>query len=97
MRLAARSPARPPQVQENLALVLGLRGRYEEARSAGQVALTPAKADENVTYLRELSQARAAAGKVADTDDAAAGSPARSASAGLPQPTYQLGASRPAE
>ena len=39
------APARTPQMQENLALVLGLRGSYDEARSAGQAALPPAKAD----------------------------------------------------
>ena len=82
LRKAQRSAGRTPQVQENLALVLGLRGRYEEARSAGQVALPPAKAEQNVAYLRDLGQARG---------DSAAGDPTRKASASLPQPTYQLG------
>ena len=72
-RLSAAA-ARTPQVQENLALVLGLRGRYEEARSTGQTALSPAKADQNVAYLRELGQARSTAGAAAGP----AGAPAAS-------------------
>ena len=81
LRKAQRSAERTPQMQANLALVLGLRGRYEEARSAGQAALPLAKAEQNVAYLRELSQARG---------DSAAGESTRKA-ASLPQPTYQLG------
>ena len=91
LRKAQRSAGRTPQMQENLALVLGLRGRYEEARSAGQAALPPAKAEQNVAYLRELGQARSTASAATDRGDSAAGDPARKASASLPQPTYQLG------
>ena len=65
-------------MQENLALVLGLRGKYEEARSAGQAALPPAKAEQNVAYLRELGQARSR--ERADLRPAA-GEPTRKASA----------------
>jgi Flp pilus assembly protein TadD len=97
LRKVARSAGRTPQVQENLALVLGLRGRYEEARSAGQAALPPAKADQNVAYLRELGQARTAASAAEDRAGRAADDPARKASASLPQPTYQLGGPRPVE
>jgi Flp pilus assembly protein TadD len=86
LRKAQRSAGRTPQVQENLALVLGLRGRYDDARSAGQASLPPAEADRNVAYLRELGEARSAAGDSA-----------RRASASLPQPSYQLGGPRPAE
>jgi len=96
LRKAQRSAGRTPQVQENLALVLGLRGRYEEARSAGQAALPPAKAEQNVAYLRALGQARSAASATTNRDDPSSGDPARKASASLPQPTYQLGGPRPA-
>jgi Flp pilus assembly protein TadD len=95
LRKAQRSPARTPQVQENLALVLGLRGRYDEARSAGQAALPPAKAEQNVAYLRELEQARSAASATTERADPAGADPARKASASLPQPTYQLGGPPP--
>ena len=77
-------------MQENLALVLGLRGRYDEARSAAQDALPPAKADQNVAYLRELGQARSAAGATASSPGLAAADPARK-NASLPQPSFQLG------
>jgi Flp pilus assembly protein TadD len=95
LRKAQRSAGRTPQVQENLALVLGLRGRYEEARSAGQAALPPVKAEQNVAYLRALGEARSAASAATDRADAAAGDRARKASASLLQPTYQLGGPRP--
>lgn len=95
LRKAQRSAGRTPQMQENLALVLGLRGRYEEARSAGQAALPPAKADQNVAYLRELGQARSAANATEDRAGPAATDPLRKASASLPQPSYQLGGPQP--
>ena len=95
---AQRSAQRSPQVHENLALVLGLRGRYDEARSVGQAALPPAKADQNVAYLRELGRARSAAGSAAaSAGPVVAVDPARKASASLPQPSYQLGGPVPAE
>ncbi len=94
LRKAQRSTGATPQMQENLALVLGLRGRYDEAQSAGQAALPPAKAEQNVAYLRELGRARSAAAPA----EAPAGDAIRKASAAsLPQPSYQLGGPRAAE
>jgi Flp pilus assembly protein TadD len=97
LRKAQRSAGATPQMQENLALVLGLRGRYDEAQSAGQAALPPAKAEQNVAYLRELGRARSAAAPAEAPTGAVAGDPARKASASLPQPSYQLGGPRAAE
>jgi Flp pilus assembly protein TadD len=97
LRKAQRNTGRAPQVQENLALVLGLRGRYDESRSAGQAALSPATADQNVAYLRELGQARSTAAAVDAPTGPGAGDPVRNASASLPQPTYRLGGPRPGE
>lgn len=98
LRKAQRSSGRTPQIQENLALVLGLRGRYEEARSTGQAALSPAKADQNVAYLRELGQARSAAGAADGPAGApAASDPAPKVSASLAQPSYRVGGPRAAE
>jgi len=68
------------KVQQNLALVLGLGGKYAEARTAAEAALPVAKAGENVTYLQKLAEARTAA-EPAD----------KAAAANLPLPTYQLG------
>jgi Flp pilus assembly protein TadD len=88
LRKAQRSAGKVPHVRGNLALVLGLRGRYDEARSLGAAALPALAADGNVTYLRDLSQAKSAG--VTDSRDGEGGAPRR-ASASLPQPTYQLG------
>jgi Flp pilus assembly protein TadD len=99
LRKAQRGAGQTPKMQENLALVLGLRGRYDEVRSAGQAALPPAKADQNVAYLRELGRARseANAGEKSAAPPSAATEPARKATASLPQPTFQLGGPKPAE
>ncbi|HWB45929.1 MAG TPA: tetratricopeptide repeat protein [Hyphomicrobiaceae bacterium] len=78
LRKAQRAAPHDPQVQQNLALVLGLTGKYEEARTAAQAALPPAKASENVSYLKTLVGTRTADGSA-------------SANAGLSQPVYRLG------
>lgn len=90
----------PPQMQQNLALVLGLRGKYDEARVLGEAALPPAKAGDNVDYLKRLASAKSAANR-ADGSEPAAKAPAkaldRKANASLPQPAYQLGRSPSAD
>ena len=91
LRKAQRSAGKPSQIQENLALVLGLRGRFDEARTVGQSVMPPAKADQNVAYLQALDKARTAASSAGIGPDTAAGDPAHKASASLPQPVYQLG------
>lgn len=68
------------RMQQNLALVLGLGGKYEEARRVAETALPAPKASGNTAYLRQLAEARGD------------GNP-RNAS--LPQPTYQLGGPAP--
>jgi Flp pilus assembly protein TadD len=97
LRKAQRGAGQTPQMQENLALVLGLRGRYDEARSAGQAALPPAKADQNVAYLRELGRARSEANGAETPGAQTAAEPASKATASLPQPSFQLGGPKPAE
>lgn len=79
LRKAQRAAPHDAQVQQNLALVLGLSGKYDEARTAAQAALPPAKASENVSYLKKLTASR-----TADADQTAA-------NAGQPQPVYRLG------
>ena len=108
MRWTARSPrprsccARPGparrrrrKCKQNLALVVGLRGKYDEARVLGEAALPPAKAGDNVAYLQRLagakSNAKSAANRVDGGADPAAKAAAQKANASLPQPTYQLG------
>ena len=87
----AKGSADARKVEQNLALVLGLRGRYEEARVAAADSLTSAKAQRNVAYLRELTGTRAATASAARKTDPATETAARQASASPPQPIYSLG------
>jgi len=60
-RAAARASA-DPRVRQNLALVVGLQGRFAEAEGIAKADLPPAEAAANVTYLRQMlsrSNARA--------------------------------------
>ena len=86
-------------MQQNLALVLGLRGKYDEARALAEAALPLAKAAANVAYLQRLagakSNAKSAANRSDGGADPAAKTAAQKANASLPQPTYQLGGPRP--
>ena len=52
-RATARADA-DPRVRQNLALVLGLQGKYEEAERVASGDLPPDEARANVAYLREM-------------------------------------------
>ena len=43
-----------PKVRQNLALVIGLQGRFAEAEKIVRADLPPAEAEANVEYLREM-------------------------------------------
>jgi Flp pilus assembly protein TadD len=43
-----------PRVRQNLALVVGLRGRFEEAEAIARADLPPEQAAANVAYLRQM-------------------------------------------
>jgi Flp pilus assembly protein TadD len=43
-----------PRVRQNLALVVGLRGRFDEAESIARADLPPEEAAANVAYLRQM-------------------------------------------
>ena len=51
-RAAARS--RDPRVRQNLALVVGLQGRFAEAEQIARADLPPDEAAANVAYLRQM-------------------------------------------
>ncbi len=76
-------------MQQNLALVLGLGGKYAEARSVADAALPADKASDNVAYLQE---ARGGPRRCSHRPPANKTDAERNASANLPPPTYQLGA-----
>jgi len=52
-RAAARRPV-DPRVRQNLALVVGLQGRFADAEAIARADLPPDEAAANVTYLRQL-------------------------------------------
>jgi len=52
-RAAAQRPA-DPRVRQNLALVVGLQGRFTEAEAIARADLPPDEAAANVAYLRQM-------------------------------------------
>lgn len=56
LRQAAAKPEADLRVQQNLALVLGLNGKHDEARSAGADQMTPDASAHNADVVRQLVQ-----------------------------------------
>jgi Flp pilus assembly protein TadD len=54
LRLAAAQPNAAPKVRQNLALVVGLEGRFAEAEKIAAADLPPDEAAANVEYLRAM-------------------------------------------
>lgn len=54
MRQAAAQPGADSRVRQNLALVVGLQGRFPEAEKIARAELTPDQANANVAYLRSM-------------------------------------------
>jgi Flp pilus assembly protein TadD len=54
LRQAATAPGATPKVRENLALVLGLQGRYDESKSVASSVLDSDTAASNASYLKQL-------------------------------------------
>ena len=54
LRRAYANPAADPRVRQNLALVVGLQGRFAEAETIVKADLPPDEAASNVAYLREM-------------------------------------------
>jgi Flp pilus assembly protein TadD len=52
LRKAAAAPGAGPQERQNLALVLGLEGRFDEAERLERQDLPPSVVDNNLAYLR---------------------------------------------
>ncbi len=67
--------ARPPQqpdadsrVRQNLALVVGLQGRFDEAEKIASQELSPEQAQANVAYLRQMLAQQNAWSQLKDQD-----------------------------
>lgn len=54
LRRAVERPAADPRVRQNLALVVGLQGRYAEAETIARADLPPEEAAANVAYLKQM-------------------------------------------
>jgi Flp pilus assembly protein TadD len=54
LRRAAARPGAEPKVRQNLALVVGLQGRFAEAETIARGDLSPEEAAANVAYLRRM-------------------------------------------
>jgi Flp pilus assembly protein TadD len=54
LRRAAAQPTAEPKVRQNLALVVGLQGRFAEAETIAKGDLSPEEASANVAYLRQM-------------------------------------------
>jgi Flp pilus assembly protein TadD len=54
LRRAVTQPGAAPKVRQNLALVVGLQGRFAEAEQIVRADLPPAEAEANVAYLRDM-------------------------------------------
>jgi Flp pilus assembly protein TadD len=69
---AARSPSADSTVRQNLALVVGLQGRFDEAQQIASRELSPEQAQANLAYLRQMLAQQDSLGqlKKADQDGA---------------------------
>lgn len=54
LRQAVQHPAADSRVRQNLALVVGLQGRFDEARQIAQRELSPQQAEANMEYLQGM-------------------------------------------
>jgi Flp pilus assembly protein TadD len=54
LRRAVAQPGANPKVHQNLALVVGLQGRFDEAERIAAADLSPQEAAANIDYLRQM-------------------------------------------
>ena len=68
LRSAASQPTADSRVRQNLALVVGLQGRFPEAEQIARRELSPQQADANVAYLRGMLSQQSSWQKLAAKD-----------------------------
>jgi Flp pilus assembly protein TadD len=54
LRKAIAAPGADSRVRQNLALVVGLQGRFDEAQQIAAAEISPEQAKENVAYLKQM-------------------------------------------
>jgi Flp pilus assembly protein TadD len=69
LRRAVTQPGADPRVRQNLALVVGLQGRFAEAESIARADLPPDEAAANVVYLKQMMSDHNDWAKIASTAD----------------------------
>lgn len=69
LRSAAEQPGADSSVRQNLALAVGLQGRFQEAESIARQELTPEQAEANVAYLRSMLSQKGAWQQLAKADE----------------------------
>lgn len=67
---AARSPGADSTVRQNLALVVGLQGRFEEAKQIAMRELSPEQAQANLEYLKTMLAQQDSLGELKKSDAA---------------------------
>lgn len=70
MRSAAQQPNADSRVRQNLALVVGLQGRFDEAEKIASQELSTEQAQANVAYLRQMLAQQNAWSQLKDQDKA---------------------------
>ncbi|MEI9415427.1 tetratricopeptide repeat protein [Mesorhizobium sp. Cs1321R2N1] len=70
MRSAAQQSNADSRVRQNLALVVGLQGRFDEAEKIASQELSPEQAQANVAYLRQMLAQQNAWSQLKDQDKA---------------------------
>ena len=68
LKTASEQPTADSRVRQNLALVIGLQGRFAEAEQVARRELSQQQADANVTYLRAMLSQQNAWKALADKD-----------------------------
>lgn len=54
LRKAVQMPGATSQIRQNLALVVGLQGRFDESQALFSAELSPDQVDANMTYIRTM-------------------------------------------
>ncbi|MEQ9246328.1 MAG: pilus assembly protein TadD, partial [Nitratireductor sp.] len=66
MRQAVQASGADSRVRQNLALVVGLQGRFGEAEQLARQELSPEQAEANVAYLRSMLAQQNAWSQISD-------------------------------
>jgi len=72
LRRAIRHPRADSRVRQNLALVIGLQGNFQEAEKVARGELNTAAAEENIKFLRQMLSQQSAWNLLKNTDGDAA-------------------------